>query len=249
MIGAAAAGGWGGNPAGVLGDVSTTPRLVPGRSFGPAIGIAAGSAQSLFLRMEATGRGSIWGTGNHYASSLSPGSPSSSATPAPVARGDFVSLAAGPSILAALRRDTTLLVWPNAGGANGFALGNTAAANEDPDGDGLTTGAEWALGSDPWNPDTNGDGIPDGAEVAAGLSPTNMDMDGDGVLNAVEIAGGTDPFRADSDEDLSPDGVDCFPLDPTRWQCPVPTPGDTTPPIITLVEPAGATLISTEPPQ
>jgi hypothetical protein len=123
----------------------------------------------------------------------------------------------------------------------------TAYYTFDPDHDGLSNAQEALLGTDPNNADTNGDGIPDGAEVALGLDPKNMDMDGDGVPNAVERAQGTDPFKADTDGDGVPDGVDCFPLDPTRWQCPPPNPGDTTPPVITLTEPVGARLISSQP--
>jgi hypothetical protein len=37
-----------------------------------------------------------------------------------------------------------------------------------------------------------------------------------------------------------PDGVDAFPLDPTRSQPPVPDPNDHTPPVITLIYPSGA---------
>jgi hypothetical protein len=42
-------------------------------------------------------------------------------------------------------------------------------------------------------------------------------------------------------------GRDCFPLDSTRWQCPPPVGGDTTPPVITLTEPTNASLISSVP--
>ena len=72
-------------------------------------------------------------------------------------------------------------------------------------------------------------------------------LSGDGVPNAVEIARGTDPFRADTHGDGVPDGIDCFPLDPTRWQCPAPVPGDVTPPVITLTEPTNAVLVSSVP--
>jgi hypothetical protein len=156
-------------------------------------------------------------------------------------------------------------VWAWGGGAAG-QLGNNGTANSpvpvlvsrlslannswllaDPDHDGLTTGQELEIGTDPLNPDTNGDGIPDGPEVRMGLSPTNMDMDGDGLLSPVELAIGTNPFNPDTDGDGVMDGQDCFPLDPTRWQCPVPNPTDHTPPVITLTYPSNATLSSSVP--
>lgn len=117
----------------------------------------------------------------------------------------------------------------------------------DPDGDGLLTEEELRLGTDPFNADSNGDGISDLVAARSGLSATDPDMDGDGVANATERANGTDPLRADSDGDGVADGADCFPLDPTRSTCPTPTPGDTTPPNITLAEPASAVLVSSVP--
>jgi hypothetical protein len=119
----------------------------------------------------------------------------------------------------------------------------------DQDNDGLPTWRELQLGTDPVNPDTNGDGLRDGAAVAAGISPTSLDTDGDGIPNSVEIANGTDPLRADTDGDGFCDGtgpgchgmpLDCFPLDPTRGQCPVADPNDHTPPVITLQYPTNA---------
>jgi hypothetical protein len=111
----------------------------------------------------------------------------------------------------------------------------------------LTTGQEWSLGTDPLDPDTNDDGILDGVAVKSGKSPTNPDMDGDGVLNAAELGKGTDPFNTDTDGDGVSDLTDCFPLDPTRNQCPPPQQGDQTPPVITLTEPTNAVLISSVP--
>jgi hypothetical protein len=108
----------------------------------------------------------------------------------------------------------------------------------DPDLDGLTTGAELEIGTDPMNPDTNGDGIPDGLEVRMGLSPTNPDMDGDGLDNWTERRIGTDPFNPDTDGDGYNDKVDCFPLDPTRNSCPGVS-GAGCPITITLTQPAG----------
>ena len=88
--------------------------------------------------------------------------------------------------------------------------------------------------------DTNGDGLSDNTNRALGLDPYNMDLDGDGLSNAAELALGTNPFVADTDGDGVADGADAFPLDPTRWN-PLPgTPGDITPPVITLTKPADA---------
>ena len=72
-------------------------------------------------------------------------------------------------------------------------------------------------------------------------------MDGDGIPNTIERLNGTNPLSADTDGDGTNDGVDCFPLDPTRYLCPTPDPNDHTPPVITLQEPTNATLISSVP--
>ena len=50
--------------------------------------------------------------------------------------------------------------------------------------------------------------------------------------------GRTDPLRADTDGDGVADGADCFPLDPSRWQCPSPDPNDHTPPSQSLTAPS-----------
>ena len=111
----------------------------------------------------------------------------------------------------------------------------------DADSDGLSAWREYLLGTDPLNADTNANGISDGVEAGNGTTDgTNPDTDGDGVANWVEVTQGTDPFAADSDGDGVNDGADYWPLDPTRWQAPTPTPGDTTPPVITLTYPTGA---------
>jgi len=123
----------------------------------------------------------------------------------------------------------------------------TAPRPLDTDGDGLSDDDELALGSDPDDPDTNGDGLPDGAAQAAGVSVTDTDVDADGLPNSQELTIGTDPFHPDTDADLVPDGTDCYPLDPSRATCPLPDPGDTTPPDVVLDEPTNAVLVGTTP--
>lgn len=90
--------------------------------------------------------------------------------------------------------------------------------------------------------DLNGDGLADEVDRQLGINPGTMDVDGDGVANPAELLQGTDPFRADTDGDGVSDGTDAFPLDPTRWNPGAGTPGDTTPPVITLTKPANAVL-------
>ena len=70
----------------------------------------------------------------------------------------------------------------------------------DNDGDGLTNGAEMALGTNPNNPDTDGDGFTDGQEVndfhTNPLIP-DFDRDGDGIPDAADNCPGFyDPTNA-----------------------------------------------------
>jgi len=76
-------------------------------------------------------------------------------------------------------------------------------ADNDPDGDGLTTVDEIARGTDPQNPDTDGDGLSDGVESGTGVyvsgsntgtNPLSADSDGDGRSDGQEIAGGISPL-------------------------------------------------------
>jgi hypothetical protein len=155
----------------------------------------------------------------------------------------------------ALRADGRVLaIGTNAGGQLGdgsFALRSSAivvpglelAANanllDDPDHDGLPTWREYVAGTDPFNRDTNGNGLADGDDLLTG-SPSHPDPDGDGVPSTLEVLRGTDPLLADTDGDGVLDGLDAFPLDPTRTAAPAPTPGDVTPPVITLTAPTSA---------
>jgi alpha-tubulin suppressor-like RCC1 family protein len=232
---------WGFNGSGLLGDgTSVSNRLTPVQGLTEALEISGSGSQTLTIRKEGE-RQAIYGTGVHNANTFVGGAPNSSVAPVRIVSGGFVSVSAGGTFALAVQRDGTVLSWGGNTTGNGFVLGT--AANADPDGDGLTTAQERALGTDPWNADTNGDGITDGAAVRSGRSATNPDMDGDGVPNALERARGTDPFNPDTDGDGVNDGLDAFPLDPTRSQAPQPTPGDTTPPTITLIEPTNAVPI------
>ena len=90
--------------------------------------------------------------------------------------------------------------------------------------------------------DSDGNGLPDWWELkyfgAIGQDP-NADPDGDGLTNLQEYAMGTNPLLADTDGDGVPDGLDAFPLDPSRSSL-TNTAGDTTPPAIVLLNPPGA---------
>jgi len=112
-------------------------------------------------------------------------------------------------------------------------------SNVDSDGDGLPDWKESQLGTDPNNRDSNGDGIPDAASLFAGISPIDMDVDGDGIPNATEILNGTNPFSADTDGDGVADGLDVYPLDPTRSAAQALS---TTQPTITVTIPVNAIL-------
>jgi hypothetical protein len=65
---------------------------------------------------------------------------------------------------------------------------------DDPDGDGLTTDQEVALGTDPLKADTDGDGLNDGDEVNMyHTNPLLADSDTDGQADGLEIMAGTNP--------------------------------------------------------
>ena len=66
-----------------------------------------------------------------------------------------------------------------------YGSNNPADGNIDSDGDGLTDGQEFQLGTDPNNPDSDGDGLNDYWD----------DNDGDGIANGEEFLG-TNPNLA-----------------------------------------------------
>jgi probable HAF family extracellular repeat protein len=115
-------------------------------------------------------------------------------------------------------------------------------ANQVLPGIGKTVRETYDLGIDPIVWDSNGDGVADRISASLGIDPLSLDNDGDGISNAAELVAGTNPFKADTDGDGVADGLDAFPLDPTRSQLPT-DPNDTTAPGITLFEPVGATPV------
>ena len=260
---------WGRNESGQLGNgtTSTNPNPLPAPLSGVfgLIGVAQGTDHGAALRLDAIGTTSVLGWGDNSFGQIGDGLVlPQRLRPIPVIGfGGVLALDAGTGNSLTLRSDGTVWDW---GQGNYGQLGNGATASStvpvqannlvlsdpawllaDPDNDGLVTIAEVLLGTDPYSADSNGDGILDGAELKAGKSATNTDIDADGLSNAIELQRGTDPFNPDTDGDGVGDGQDCFPLDPTRWQCPPPVGGDTTPPVITLTEPTSAQLISSVP--
>ena len=258
---------WGRNSSGQLGDGTTAdkyrPTMIP--SLSGVVTIAAGMRSGIAVESDRT----VWSWGDNFWGQLGDGTGTERTTPVrawildPLAIGSSNSDGSGHS--ASIHGDGTLWTWgKNVAGALGdgtlatngrpkpvpnFSLVSNALWDVDTDGDGLSNASEAQLGTDNRKADTNGDGVLDGAAVHSGLSATNLDMDADGVSNAAEVARGTDPFLADSDGDGANDLADCFPTDPSRWQCPASDPNDHTPPVINLQEPTNAALISSVPPQ
>jgi hypothetical protein len=263
------------NDRGQLGDGTIlSPRYAFGPALVgvPGLEKADGGAHTLAL----TEDGTVWATGENNGGQLGDGSSISRSNPARAAiLRDVVDVAAAhfaPSTYfgttaasVALTSDGQVWTWGSnyygqlgtGGGTNdslqrpqpveGVVTADLSWPHGDPDGDGLLTEEELRCGTDPFVADSNGDGISDLVAVRSGLSAVDPDMDDDGVWNAIERTKGTDPLRADTDADGVGDGVDCFALDPSRSSCPVPSPGDVVPPVITLTEPTNASLISSAP--
>lgn len=79
--------------------------------------------------------------------------------------------------------------------ANGLDPNNPLDVLDDLDGDGLTNGEEFALGTGLRIPDSDGDGLRDGDEVNRyRTNPLLFDTDGDEVGDGLEIESGSDPL-------------------------------------------------------
>jgi hypothetical protein len=78
---------------------------------------------------------------------------------------------------------------------------DVADGDVDYDGDGLTSGEESLVGSDPYVADTDDDELDDGRELHLGTDPADADTDGDGLGDRYEVAAGLDPTSADTDGD------------------------------------------------
>jgi alpha-tubulin suppressor-like RCC1 family protein len=244
---------WGNNQYGQLGigGTAATPGIHGVEPLIRIRTIAAGQHHAMAIDID----GRLWGWGYNGGSQLGVPPFAAGPTTAPeLATGlrDAVAVAGGWLHTVALR--ATGSAWGIGQGwaaglasgttlgadVSGFTTGDQTVLTADHDSDGLPTWRELARGTDPLSADTNGNGLTDLVELDLLAAGAHADEDGDGLASAAELAKGTDPFLADTDGDSYNDAVDAFPLDPTRHDPLTPTPGDVTPPVITLTEPTNA---------
>jgi hypothetical protein len=244
---------WGVNDYGQLGTIGSPATREPGPVSPLARTTRLAAALRHALALDLDGRVFGWGDTSQGQLATKPSAQSGLAGPMLVpALPATVDLAAGSWHSLMLGADGS--VWATgsgdasglgvdtseAGQIPGFSLAPNAWLLGDSDTDGLSNWQEYAAGTDALHWDTNGNGLSDLVDVQRGSPAANPDDDGDGVPNSLEQAQGTDPFNADSDGDGVGDLLDGYPLDPSRSERPAPTPGDTTPPAITVTQPATA---------
>jgi alpha-tubulin suppressor-like RCC1 family protein len=238
---------WGSGTNGRLGYPASSVNR-PGLVVDGVMAAATGLQHTLVLTRD--GRVLAWGDGSGFNGRLGDGVRVVRDHPVQVVGlDDAVALSAGVYHSAAIHADGGVSTWgyyvPGVASDTpvrvaGLTLVQNAWLAQDQDGDSLTAWDEWRHDCDPYRSDSNDDGIADGVAVSLGLSCGSLDADGDGLLDSEEEAAGTSATAADTDGDGVVDGLDCAPLDPTRSTCSA-VPGDTTPPVITLLEPPDAT--------